>query len=278
MPCDCDFVVCNFSKSTASPVIKHHLSPYQTFGNSPISKIDPNGDNEGDYYDKNGTHLGSDGIDDNKVYTADNVTKNDQGLVTAAANSKELNMTHTQFQSKAATVYGESSAFKTNGATEELKKEMFAIASVHARNNTAYGATSDQAKLFTSTDIDARNGTKMQVANAAIINAATGGFDYSFGASNWDGIEQANFAASDTRYSNGRFELHKNTIGWSISDEHYGSWKSYATSNGYGFKAPQVSKSVEGTYHRGPRDIHIRGGLTGFKSTAVYGGTIFWKK
>ncbi len=156
---------------------------------------------------------------------------------------------------------------------------MFAIASVHQNSKAAaYGATNDQAQAFSSTSKQNRNGTKMQTANAAVINAATGGFDYSYGATNWDGIEQAAFKESDTRYSNGRFEIHKNTQGWNIGDDHYAKWKSFATSNGFVFNAPQVSKSVKGVYHRGSKSKPIKGGRTANTSTAVYGGTIFWKQ
>ena len=44
---------------------------YSYFKNSPVSVIDFNG--EGDYYGKNGKHLGSDGINDNLAYTATGV-------------------------------------------------------------------------------------------------------------------------------------------------------------------------------------------------------------
>ncbi len=260
------------------PIVKYWESGYATFSSNPIFNIDADGDNAGDYYKTDGKHLGSDGINDKKVYIADDVTKNEKGVVTGAKNSVELSIKHDKFQKMAATVFGESSAYKTKGKTAELKKEMFAIASVHQRNKLAYGANSDQADLFNSTNIDARNDTKMQIANAAVINALTGGFDYSYGATNWDGIEQAAFKPSNTKYSNGRFEIHKNTIGWNISDDHYDKWKEYAKSKGYAFHAPKVSATIEGTYHRNKKlNIHIRGGQTGFKSTAVYGGTIFWK-
>ncbi len=155
---------------------------------------------------------------------------------------------------------------------------MFAIASVHEKNNIAYGANSDQADEFNKLTPGGRNGTMKQLAISAEINAQMGGFDYSYGETNWDGIEQAGFKASDKRYSTGRIELHKNTIGWNISDTDYKTWKAYAQEKGYGFDAPQISKSVGGTYNRGGKHIKIVGGQTGFTSKAVYGGTIFWKQ
>ncbi len=47
-------------------------TPYAYFCNSPILIIDFNG--EGDYYNKNGTHLGNDGKKDDKLYTANSVS------------------------------------------------------------------------------------------------------------------------------------------------------------------------------------------------------------
>ena len=52
------------------PVVKPFESSYATFSDNPIYNIDPNGDNAGDYYN-NGTWVGNDGIDDGKVYHAD---------------------------------------------------------------------------------------------------------------------------------------------------------------------------------------------------------------
>ena len=44
------------------------LSPYVYCANNPIKLVDPNGEEIGDYYSFDGTYLGSDGENDNKVY------------------------------------------------------------------------------------------------------------------------------------------------------------------------------------------------------------------
>lgn len=59
---------------------------------------------------------------------------------------------------------------------------MFAIASVHKINKTAYGINSVPAKDFESKTPIQRNGTKMHLAVGAVINAEIGGQDYSNGA------------------------------------------------------------------------------------------------
>ncbi len=173
---------------------------------------------------------------------------------------------HNKFIFEASIIYGESSAFRS-AKNDELKFEMFSIASVFQKNKEAYGGTSDQAKNFRSISPEARNNTKMQFAIAAQINVLNKGKDYSNGADMWDGAEQAMFPATDKRRSTGRFELHMNTMGWTISDEHYAKWKNNVGSS---FVAPQ---------HRPAPDNYggyKNKGKMRLKSTAVYNRTIFW--
>lgn len=112
----------------------------------------------------------------------------------------------------------------------------------------------------------------MQFAIAALINALNNGHDYSNGADMWDGMEQAMYPSSDNRRSTGRFELHMNTMGWDISQEHYEKWKSSVNSLlGQGkFLAPQ-KKAAPDNYGNYKNKEKMR-----LKSTAVYNGTIFW--
>ncbi len=44
------------------------LSPFTYCANNPVKLVDPNGEEIGDYYSFNGTYLGNDGKNDNKVY------------------------------------------------------------------------------------------------------------------------------------------------------------------------------------------------------------------
>jgi RHS repeat-associated protein len=256
----------------------YSYSPFNYTLNNPVNLIDPDGTSVyGDYYKRDGSYLGSDGINDNKVYTTDGVkkveVKNDKGEVTGIknefTNTDELSITHTAFQKQAATVYAESSI----GYGVESKEEMFGIASVHQRNKIAFGANAPLAKKFLNTDVGDRGGA-MEAANAAVINAVTGGVDYSNGASQWDGAEQAMVSnANMDKASNGRFMFKMNVMGWSMTDANYKSWTGAIESK---FGAGKFTVPQEKTA------LHNYGGMTNqgkirLQSTAQYGLTIFWK-
>lgn len=242
------------------------ISGYVYCHANPIILFDPDG--EGDYYNENGTWLGRDKNHDNKVFVANKVTMKD-GYVVPSKSYKALNITHENFVRQASTVYGESSAYRVKNKkmapSEDLKNEMYAIASVHQRNKRAYGVSSEPAKEFRRKTNEERNEMPlMKTAIAAEINALVGGFDYSYGASMWDGAEQSMYSVSDNRRSADGFELHMNTMGWNISPDHYKKWKNNV---GKSFKAPMIKKAV----------IGLNKGKSRLISTAVYGRTIFWR-
>lgn len=76
-------------------------------------------------------------------------------------------------------------------------------------------------------------------------------------------MERVQPTCIQNRSSTGKWELHMNTMGWTISDTHYEKWKNNI---GKRFKAPKVKKAVVGDNK----------GQTRLVSTAVYCYTIFW--
>ena len=249
---------------------------------NPICLFDPDG--QGDYYTNEGVWLGSDQKKDNFVYTASGVhqSKDKNGsMVNVFENPRKLSISHSKFISQSSTVYGESSACrvrdKKSEPSEDLKKEMYAIASVHQRNSKAYGISSEPAKDFRSKSAKERNDLPlMRTAIAAEINALKNGIDYSYGATMWDGAEQAQFSENEQRKSKGHFEIHMNTMGWNIPPKHYAQWKNNI---GKSFKAPMIRAARDSFYNSVTKKSipNPNAGKMRLQSTAVYGRTIFWK-
>lgn len=262
-----------------------YLSPYQFATNSPISGIDIAGQEY--FYAADGTFLGKTGTSQEvRILSNEDVSTEvamqgikdyNDGQIDEetwnkkiATDTRSLGIDHASFIKKSSTIYGECS----HVFGIDSKEEVFAIASVHERNKLAYGASSAQAEIYRNTSNEARNGTFMQTASAAVINALSGGIDYSGGATQWDGQEQSEFDGTEDRFSvlYGKkqisIELHMNTQGWRISDEHYASWKAAV---GKRFKAPQ-EKYATGNYKGYTNKDKIS-----LVSTAQYGKTIFWK-
>ncbi len=195
------------------------FTPYNYCSNNPIIRIDPSGALDGDYYNFDGTYLGSDGKNDNLVYVVNSIdpTTASNGLSSSELlNIRDGNhlgstdlvatllpVNHSTFEKLAGVSYGESS-------TQNLMEEMYGIASATVNYNNAKGknanlsntinqianAASDGNERFTAySEVGAKNrnsSSGMKIANAAAINALTGGHDYSNGATGWDGNDLPN--------------------------------------------------------------------------------------
>ena len=227
----------------------------------------------GNFYDKTtGLYLGTSGAKPGeKVYaaTAGKVSKNPDGSDhTELSEIEDMRTNHTQFQSDASTIYGESSSFSpTWKGTDELAFEMAAIAYIYTyRNKVAFGINSEKAKEFRNTKISKRTGD-MAKATWSLINAVRKGEDYSNGATQWDGPEQAMYSELVITLhppDNPGWILHMNDSGWKMSDEHYAKWKKNV---GKIFKAPQVRVATVG----------VNKGKIRLVSAAVYARSIFWE-
>ena len=235
----------------------------------------------GHFYNKDGTFEGKINEPDfegsvEDVYVCDGKStqknKNGNDLVTynntKLLKENDVKITHEKFIISASTVYGESSI----GYGIIDKYELFAIASVHKRNKTAYGVNSPVAKKFREKKDEERNGTSMIHAIAAEINVLENGEDFSNGAKQWDGAEQTHLPKDEDSSSNGEFMFKVNVMGWDITDELYDKWKLIVSSK-FGtkyFNVPQKKFAVK-NYRDMKNKDRIR-----LKSVAQYGLTMFW--
>jgi len=84
------------------------ISPYAYCAWNPVKLVDPDGCEVGDYYDRNGRWLGTDGKTDHVAYVAKSVTKNSKGLVVSADGVQKLSITNEELLDRATWVCGES--------------------------------------------------------------------------------------------------------------------------------------------------------------------------
>ena len=208
------------------------------------------------YYTEEGQYLGGN-TNSNKVFIS---TKNEYDKAKEKGNWNLLNIesnilkegtksiTHNFLIDTAGIIFAESSQYRynKNNFPEELKYEMFALASVYKANKVAFAKNTDTKKKYVGRTSQQRNNAKSdKLAIEAIIKVylLNKEKDWSNGADMWDGAEQAMYPIGEDSFfierGKGRIELHMNTMGWRISEEHYQKWKKGVTNLGVIFKAPK---------------------------------------
>jgi RHS repeat-associated protein len=193
------------------------LTPYNFCSNNPILRVDPDGALDGDYYKQDGTYLGSDGINDNKTYVADEKkeTKNDKGAVTKTefVNSRELPVLHSTFLFMSQTLYAEASP---NASAQEVA----GIYSVCENRAQAYGldgvirtftdkypfgvyGTRAGARARYASEKGPGADTKRNNVHAGLILGIGSNVDYSNGGFFWDGTDFKSGGGHNARYKPG---------------------------------------------------------------------------
>gem|GEM_PF-3056631 len=256
-------------------------SPYATYSNNPICRIDPNG--KGDYYTKDGKHAGNDKkSDDNKAYvttqeaieinTVDGIT--DWDKVIASSSTKLLDISNTDLLTIAGKVRNETTSSAQNPTDW---KEPFAIAS--ALGNSAEIKETDimdviGRSLASSNFTIDNNDPYSFLPIAAVINEVTGGFDYSFGAAAWDGgdLFGIGFSQYHPRVQGIDFTptLYLEYTQFWLTDLPGGSTSNRLMTN----NRMNPSNNFTVGIHQATAGSVI--GAVMLKSVVVYNGTVFW--
>jgi hypothetical protein len=181
------------------------FSPYTYALNNAVYFIDVDGmyADPGDYYSKNGKHLGNDGIDDKKVYVAD--SKNKDGTFN---NATDLGVTHDSFTTSSNVVKHESSGNKEESLsiahTANNAKDNNAI-DYKRKNSTLNDQLTDQN--YSTTPATARtpladtdSSSSANNARAAVIDVLSGGVDPTGGAVLWDWSDFLSKGASHNKF------------------------------------------------------------------------------
>ncbi len=239
-----------------------NISAYIYCHSSPIILLDSDG--RGDYYTSNGVLQGKDKFQDNKAYLIASATKDKDGNF---INPKLLPVTNSVLNQYANTVAQESSGDKL---------ESYALASAIS-NLAAYKKKSIYKTLQTEGIYGYRDGgsstaykKNAEYSMEAVINALSGGKDYSNGAIRWDGFDLAarGFGHPKPRMS-----------GVDISGPNFlafkKAWPNNFISKFSGGKYTSFSSNFSSGRH--PADSGANKGYVLYSASAVHGRTMFWK-
>jgi RHS repeat-associated protein len=231
-------------------------SGYNYVMGNPIANIDPDGRSvTGDYYSESGKHLGSDGVNDDKVYSVKEGTYAssadgsrtvvlEQG-VTELQNSDGTSFSHKEFRALAGAIYSEGSTTSNEAAAiygvlkNRATSDNSTVSEEIRRKNQVYG-WSHRGQI----DDPRVNQDRLKNAFSGVIKGLTESKDYSNGGYYWHGTD-----------------FKKPTNGSKAHELFYLS----------GFKFADASHNLYGL-----GDLLVRNTYK-YESTAAYGKTTFMK-
>ncbi len=220
--------------------------------------IDPNG--ESFWYTNSGSYLGEVKDKKDEVYSLKKVgemsiTIGDKTFNASVCEAERLEVdgeaiTHDTFKGFGGLVYGESSGNKeesyaiANAVSNyvDASNGKYKLSDIATKKNTySYAVGDNLYNNYIKNDLNKKNA---RYANGAVINALTGGKDYSNGATHWDGVDLGVNGSSHYR----------SRVGYTTSQDHINTYKN---NTGYTLKSTGANPV--------------------YKSTAVQGKSIFWK-
>ncbi|MEL6628703.1 MAG: RHS repeat-associated core domain-containing protein [Bacteroidota bacterium] len=195
---------------------RNWLSTFQYTQNNPILRVDPDGNLDGDYFAWDGTYLGNDGKDDNKIYRTDKKnfqqrkqsggtegfarevgnkadfialvatvhaeTNGSEGRVAVAYNERRgvahATLNNNEASNKRARKYGRG--------TETISETAGRIANVHSDGNPRTNEITDKGFSDWNKDSDIKLSAKAAIH--AMVGLGESGRDNTGGAHGWDGI------------------------------------------------------------------------------------------